>query len=324
MRENPIMVSIVCNTYNHEKYIRDALEGFVNQKTDFNYEILVYDDASTDNTAEIIKEYEEKYPELISPVYQKVNQYSRGLRPSKQNRERAVGKYIALCEGDDYWIDEYKLQKQVDYMESHPECTFCFTNGFVRYGDQLGKQIVPWDSTSVLKKDCFDYDAGEVELLNYIPTASFLFPRSIKYPTISEKAFQGDTFHKLAMTSQGYAHFFDENMCVYRRAVEESATAVWLKDREKYISFCEAQCQLFKDMDEVTGGKYADVLKMRICHWEIEKYYTLEDYKTLKKIKVKEINSGNNYTKYRLYFKCKFPRIFKYTRVVVNKIKGVR
>lgn len=132
-----VLVSITCNTFNHGSYIADALEGFVSQKTNFEYEILVYDDASTDNTASIIRQYEAKYPHLIKPIYQTVNQYSQGLRPGHQNRQRATGKYVAICEGDDYWIDPLKLQKQVDYMEAHPNCTFCFTNGYVAYGSQL-------------------------------------------------------------------------------------------------------------------------------------------------------------------------------------------
>ena len=79
------------------------------------------DDASTDGTADIIREYEKKYPEIIKPIYQKENQYSKGLKPGYQNRARAKGKYIAMCEGDDYWIDEYKLQKQVDFLENNPK-----------------------------------------------------------------------------------------------------------------------------------------------------------------------------------------------------------
>ena len=119
-----VLVSICCITYNQEAYIRDALEGFVKQKTNFRYEVLIHDDASTDRTAEIIREYEEKYPDLIKPILQTVNQYSLGLTnvSGTWNFPRAVkngSKYIAMCEGDDYWIDEHKLQRQVDYLEAH-------------------------------------------------------------------------------------------------------------------------------------------------------------------------------------------------------------
>lgn len=122
---NPL-VSITCTAYNHEKFIRDTIEGFLMQKTTFPFEILIHDDASTDNTAEIIKEYELKYPDLIKPIYQLENQYSKGVSISlTYNFPRAKGKYIALCEGDDYWTDPYKLQKQVDFLESNLDYTLC-------------------------------------------------------------------------------------------------------------------------------------------------------------------------------------------------------
>ena len=129
-----ILVSIDCTTYNHGKYISDALDSFLMQNTNFKYEILVHDDASTDDTPKIIKEYESIYPDLIKPIYQKENQYSKGLRVSGINLRRARGKYIAVCEGDDYWIDPYKLQKQVDYMESHPECSMCTHAAYIVSG----------------------------------------------------------------------------------------------------------------------------------------------------------------------------------------------
>jgi len=111
MSDDPI-VSICCITYNHEKYIRDAIEGFLMQKTLFPIEILIHGDASTDKTADIIKEYEVKYPDIIKPIYQTENQFSKGVSISATYQfPRARGKYIAICEGDDYWTDPHKLQK---------------------------------------------------------------------------------------------------------------------------------------------------------------------------------------------------------------------
>ncbi len=121
-----IKVSISCITYNHEPYIRQCLNGFIMQKTTFAYEVLIHDDASTDSTADIIREYEEKYPDLIKPIYETENQWIKGKRGSAMfNFPRARGEYIALCEGDDYWTDPYKLQKQVDIMERHEEYSIC-------------------------------------------------------------------------------------------------------------------------------------------------------------------------------------------------------
>ena len=121
MEEKNIMVSICCITYNQEKYIKDAIEGFLMQKTNFLFEIIIHDDASTDKTADIIREYQQKYPDKIRTILQKENQYKKGVRNSYTVFKEAKGKYIAFCEGDDYWIDENKLQKQVNYMEEHED-----------------------------------------------------------------------------------------------------------------------------------------------------------------------------------------------------------
>lgn len=115
------LVSVSVITYNHEKYIRQCLDGILMQNVNFPYEVLVHDDASPDGTADIIREYEAKYPDIIKPIYQTENQYSQGKTVSKFNFDRARGKYLAFCEGDDYWTDPGKLQKQVDFLERHPE-----------------------------------------------------------------------------------------------------------------------------------------------------------------------------------------------------------
>ena len=126
MEENQLKVSVCCLAYNHASYIRQCLDGFLMQKTNFPIEILIHDDASTDGTQDIIREYEAKYPDIIKPIYQKENQYSKGISISlTYNWSRAKGKYVAICEGDDYWTDPYKLQKQVDFLESHPDYVMC-------------------------------------------------------------------------------------------------------------------------------------------------------------------------------------------------------
>lgn len=123
------LVSVCCITYNHEKYIRDAIEGFLMQKTTFPVEILIHDDASTDKTAQIVKEYAENHSDLIITIFQTENQYSQGIKPWPNFVfPRARGKYIALCEGDDYWTDPLKLQKQVDFLEENSDFGLIHTN----------------------------------------------------------------------------------------------------------------------------------------------------------------------------------------------------
>ncbi len=128
MVEFPLVI-IRCTVYNHELYLRQCLDGFVMQKTNFPFYAVVHDDASTDGSADIIREYTEKYPDIIHPIYEVENQYSKHNGSLRRIMDEAckIAKYIAICEGDDYWIDEYKLQKQVDYLETHPECGLVHT-----------------------------------------------------------------------------------------------------------------------------------------------------------------------------------------------------
>lgn len=129
-KSNPLpLVSINCLVYNHAPFLEEAFNGFLNQKTNFTFEVIIHDDASTDGSKEIIDYYTKKYPDIFFPFIQRTNQYSQGIRgiSEKYNFPRCRGKYIAVCEGDDYWIDENKLQKQFDFMESNDEYSFCYT-----------------------------------------------------------------------------------------------------------------------------------------------------------------------------------------------------
>ncbi|MFZ4619441.1 MAG: glycosyltransferase [Bacteroidota bacterium] len=126
-KQSTPLVSICCLAYNHEKFLRTAVDSFLMQKTTFPFEIIIHDDASTDGTAEIIREYHEKHPGIIVPILQTENQYSKGVRPSPTFVwPKARGRYIALCEGDDYWTDPLKLQKQIDLLETETRFSACF------------------------------------------------------------------------------------------------------------------------------------------------------------------------------------------------------
>ena len=143
-----IMVSIRCLVYNHEPYLRQCLDGFIKQKTNFNFEAIIHDDASTDGSAVIIREYADRYPDIIKPIFEKENQYSKGgMFINDIMNDACKGKYFALCEGDDYWIDEHKLQKQVDFLETHCEYGLCYTN-FNIQNDVLNKKYYSLFSTA--------------------------------------------------------------------------------------------------------------------------------------------------------------------------------
>lgn len=175
--DEKIKVSIVCNTYNHEKYIRQTLEGFVKQKTSFKFEVLIHDDASTDKTAEIIREFEHEYPEIVRPIYQKENQYSKGVKISSQIQyPRAKGEFLAVCEGDDFWCDNNKLQRQYDAMINHPEVDMCAHRAETVYGpNDVHRGYQGPDSRDRL----LTVDEVIVNEGGYLPTNSLFFRKDI-------------------------------------------------------------------------------------------------------------------------------------------------
>lgn len=132
-RREPL-VSVICLAYNHAEFIRETLDGFIRQETDFPFEVIVHDDASTDNTAAIIREYAARYPHVIRPIYQQQNQYSLGVPFSTRLFAQARGQYIAYCEGDDYWTDPQKLQIQVDFLERHPDYVITYHDAYMFNG----------------------------------------------------------------------------------------------------------------------------------------------------------------------------------------------
>lgn len=191
--QEEIMVSIICNTYNHEKFIAEAIEGFLMQETNFKYEILIHDDASTDKTAEIIRSYEQKYPSLIKAIYQSINQYSRGIKPSVNfNFPRSKGKYIALCEGDDYWTDSKKLQIQFDCLENNPSVVCCYHDDSILDDKGLRDE----SRLSPQKKRSYtDYEMMTCQSLILPLTAFFRNVAVLRnYPIEANYVKNGDTF----------------------------------------------------------------------------------------------------------------------------------
>lgn len=206
------LVSILCDTYNHEKYIAQALDGFIMQKTNFPFEIIVHDDASTDRTAQIIKEYEIKYPDLIMAIYQTVNQYSQEDVNiwADITFPKARGKYIALCEGDDYWTDPYKLQRQVNFLEANSDFSLCFHKVKIKAENKLIKDYL----TKVPKEVSIINDLAKRG--NYIHTCSVVFKNPKKYE-VPPDIVTGDYALYLLITKDGSKiKYFNEVMSVYR------------------------------------------------------------------------------------------------------------
>lgn len=283
------MVSINCITYNHEDYIAKAIEGFLMQETNFEVEILIHEDASTDRTADIVRSYEAKYPDKIRVMYQTENQYSKGVLVSLLNEERARGKYIALCDGDDYWTDPNKLQKQVDYMESHPDCTLCFHDSYVETKGSLHTywRVIPWmpENRKYASVEPRTYDAGELQLLGFIPTMSMLYRNGL---TANMSEWVGDMpaidgAIKLHVASQGYAYYMPEVMSVYRYGVPGSVTTMWSEtERAHDIERIEAFIRFIDVFDANTEGRFHRELEVSRISFEVGLHRLRRDYRALK------------------------------------------
>ncbi|NLY76516.1 MAG: glycosyltransferase [Tissierellia bacterium] len=315
-----IMVSICCLTYNHENYIEDAIKGFLMQKTTFPIEIIIHDDASTDRTAEIIRRYEKEYPDLIKPVYQLENQHSKKTRILTTHVfPKCRGKYIALCDGDDYWIDPYKLQKQVDYMENHPDCTFCFHNAHVVNFDKtpLKKLHIPnskW-SQEYYYGNAHKYDAGQLELLEFIPSSSFLFLKKLilDLPPFYFNSIYDDAPLKLYLTSKGYAYYIDEVMSAYRTNVRDSVLDKQRKSVERRIKGHINYLNMLDEFDVYTCGKYSKELEESKLKREIKILMLRNNLKELKQEKYRPYYKTLRFvTKIKIHYRFYLEKLKKY------------
>ena len=258
-----VEVSIICNAYNHGKYIRDALDGFVMQRTDFKYEVLIHDDASTDNTADIIREYEAKYPDIIKPIYQKENQYSKDVWITDVFQlRRSKGKYIALCEGDDYWTDPDKLQKQHDALESHPETDICVhastlinaSDGTVTGAVEHGKEMTVIPVEKVI-------EGGGA----FVSTNSILVRREIlterrKFVDVCPL----DYTYQISGSIKGGMLYLPDNMSVYRVSVPGSWSVSSEKNRRANLAFIKELVAGLKQLDTDTDKKYHKTISKKL------------------------------------------------------------
>lgn len=217
MKNDNILVSVVCDVYNHEPYLRQCFDGFVMQKTNFKFEVLVHDDASTDKSAEIIIEYTNKYPDIFKPIIQKENQYSKGVGIWKTYQfPRVKGKYVAFCEGDDYWIDPLKLQKQVTAIESDSKNTMVYT-AFSTV-DETGNSIYRYDLHYNMCKSKSGNIFPFLLFRNVVMTVSCMVNRNVlesKLYLDCNKSLDYNLF--LAASSLGNCIYLDYETCSYRK-----------------------------------------------------------------------------------------------------------
>ena len=247
MKNKTPLVSILCITYNQEKYIAEALDGFLIQKTDFPFEIIVHDDASKDRTQEIVKQYASDNPGIFKLFFEETNQYSKD-NTSFINRmyEQAQGEYIAVCEGDDYWTDPNKLQLQVDYLESHSDYAVVFHPVKVFYENDRGKYTIYPEQTN-----SSTFTLEELLKRNYIQSNSIMY-RKQKYDALAENVMPMDWYTHLYHAQFGKIGFINKIMSAYRRHPDgvwwdssHNLDKIWLKYGLSHLALFDAVFDIY-------------------------------------------------------------------------------
>ncbi len=273
------LVSVGCITYNHEDYIEEAIQSFLMQKTNFPFEVIIHDDASTDDTAKIIKRYAKKYPNIIKPIFQIENQYSQINGPIYPRfvYPKCNGEYIALCEGDDYWTDPFKLQKQVDILEKHSGCSWSFHPAqIVNHIKPTGKICRITNNNKVFGEQ----DIFKINKTRFSPTASILFrTRHIKQlPNWVLNAPVGDLPLKLYLTTKGKAYYINEAMSAYRINVAVSWNSDYKSNLNKRKKLHLGLIKMLHSFNIYTKYKYYEqIINKQIEYlFKIVKYYPLK------------------------------------------------
>lgn len=277
MEKRDCMVSIMCAAFNHEAYLRSALEGFVSQKTDFPFEVLINDDKSHDGTADIIREYAARYPEIIRPFYQEINLYSLGKNADDECFYPAArGKYVAFCEGDDYWTDPLKLQKQVDFLESHPDYSACVHNSTVH--DCSGREP---DRPFISRTE--EHDISFEEAINGMShafhTSSILARTDIlsKHPDfyyIGCKYSFTDFSDAMWILLNGKVHFIGESMSVYRLCSNPGSWSSNMDGQyQKRIRFITGEIEIYKALKAHVNAQQLPLVEQALLEKEYELLY---------------------------------------------------
>ena len=257
------LLTVCCTAYNQEKYIADAIESFLMQETDFDYEIIIHDDASNDRTAEIISYYAAKYPEIIKPILQKENKYSKGIGILTQIiLPNADSKYIATCEGDDYWIDRKKLQKQVDFLENNPGYSLCFHSVAVVSENKkfVGRYYGPkgsGDRDCTLEecaREAFIHLSSRVILKEYV---------NFEKPPWMKHSFHGDYVMAFYLAEKGKVRYIDSVMSAYRTQVKGSMMYKLRQpnSRDRKIKYLNNRIKTLEMANEYYEYKYDKQIK---------------------------------------------------------------
>lgn len=302
------LITVACATYNHAEYIRDALDGFLMQECSYPYEIIVHDDASTDGTADIIREYTEKYPGRIRAILQTENQHSKGVSLLQNLYSKARGQYVAICEGDDYWTDPLKLQKQLDALMAHPECDICATCAALSSNGNIIGKCAPADRDTVLTPEQVILGGG-----NYVATCSLVIKAETQRqrPEFRQILSVDYSLQILGSLRGGMVYLADQT-CVYRTFVKGSWTSNYFANREKRIAFDDKMMRMLRKLDEETYGKYTDAISYKLKELQYFRYNNECEFEKMLSPELREVYKKQPLVnRIRLRIKCLFPGLIR-------------
>ncbi len=254
-------ISIICLTYNHKKYIRETLDGFFMQKGEVEYEVLVHDDASLDGTIEILKEYKGKYPDKVTLILQKENQYPKGIKKIlKRMYSLAKGKYLAVCEGDDFWVYDHKLQKQFELMEKNPNIALCYHNALVyqEESDTLKLNVNGQPSGYIEDGDIINVKRG------WYPTASIFCRTEYMREMPDFCASTDDEVCRTYMACRGDLYYINRVWSVYREFTDGGWNTRYYQNKELALNHFRDTVKYFSDFNRYSNGRFQEHIKERI------------------------------------------------------------
>ncbi len=274
--DTPPLVSVICITYNQEQYIADAIEGFLQQETNFSFEIIIHEDASTDRTADIVFNYSKKYPNIIKPIFQKENQLvQKGVNVQLTAALYSKGKYLACCEGDDYWIDPKKLQIQIEEMQKNPQCDISFHPGIYKWADgsQKDKTITQYSSQNKI------FTISEIILGGggFCLSPTLVIKRTIfeSLPSWYHQVPAGDYFLQMLGSIKGGALYVNRVMAVYRTGIAGSWSDKISSNPDYFYYFYTSLLKAIENMNLHTHYQYTSDFKQAKRNISIYMYRSL-------------------------------------------------
>ncbi len=265
MKEECPIISVCMITYNHEKFISQAIEGILMQRVEVPIELIIGDDCSTDNTRMICIDYKKKYPKIVKLRFPENNQGV--MKNFTDCLNSCSGEYIALCEGDDYWIDPLKLQKQFSFMQKNDTYSMCCHNSIVLYEEN--KLLKSFNNILIDK----DLNLYEIVRSWIIPTASIFFRNNnvLPLPSWANSIYSGDLTLTLFLINSGKIHFINSYMSVYRKHNTESSVSFIAKKKNTFVN--DQHIILLESFNKETNYIYNDILESQIkCKKKLTKF----------------------------------------------------